>query len=317
MASTSTGDTFRPHHDPEPWVWIDYKLSFCINGAAARTKVRASASTIARAGGRKGPSPGAVHHLIMTTSIPSVIWGSEASWTGAAQIPSQLGPTYHHLKGSQAGRMLFEAKCSIRNQAHIEDGEIQAIREGLTALWVRGTVEQAIHLCVDNLNALLAVGRGPSSRRQYEQNDLEEIESWSLVGCRISWKWTHPTPAYWVTNELTHLQRNASLHHHAPGPEPRYLEDAQYPAGCCWINGRPITQATQRTRSPGPRIYRGTREWPLRGYGAGLTSSTLHHYTRHSCAPVTTNATPAKTRSSTACDWSQHEQRYYMTTRGP
>lgn len=55
----------------------------------------------------------------------------------------------------------------------IEDGERHTIKEGLQALWERGTSNMAIHLCVDNQTALHSLSEGPSGGRDYVWQCLE------------------------------------------------------------------------------------------------------------------------------------------------
>lgn len=45
----------------------------------------------------EGVSPGAIHHLVMTTAIPAIKWESEAWWTGAKHITRNAGPVYNSL----------------------------------------------------------------------------------------------------------------------------------------------------------------------------------------------------------------------------
>lgn len=70
-------------------IHICHWMSFRAQAAAASTKARSSGGIIARATGRKGVSPGALHHLTTTTTNRGTRWGSEVWWTGAADITYQ------------------------------------------------------------------------------------------------------------------------------------------------------------------------------------------------------------------------------------
>lgn len=73
-------------------VWIDRRLSFKKHAAMAAVNTRRTAGFLWCIVKRKGVTPGAIHHLAMTTSVPTMLWESEAWWTGAQHILGQLGP---------------------------------------------------------------------------------------------------------------------------------------------------------------------------------------------------------------------------------
>lgn len=71
-------------------IWIGHRLSFKAHAVMTTAKTRRWAGFLWRIIKRKGVTPGALHHLATTTTIPAMLWGSEAWWTGAQHIIGQL-----------------------------------------------------------------------------------------------------------------------------------------------------------------------------------------------------------------------------------
>lgn len=51
----------------------------------------------------KGSSAGAIHHLCITATVPTLLRGSKAWWTGARHIVDQVAPTYHTMARTITG----------------------------------------------------------------------------------------------------------------------------------------------------------------------------------------------------------------------
>lgn len=64
-------------------VWLDHRLSVRIHAASARSRTRTNCSFLNQSSKRKGASPGAIHNLATTTTLPRMLSGSEVWWTGA------------------------------------------------------------------------------------------------------------------------------------------------------------------------------------------------------------------------------------------
>lgn len=75
-------------------VFIDHKLSFHIQVAAAGAKTRSLASILAKLRKRKGATRTALHYLATTAIILTILRGLEAWWTGAENITRQLAPSH-------------------------------------------------------------------------------------------------------------------------------------------------------------------------------------------------------------------------------
>lgn len=84
-------------------VWIDHRLSLHTHSAAANSRTRTGCGMFNSISNRKGASPGALHNLAKTITIPRILWGSGIWWTGAGQILKQLGPAYHSNAGCNTG----------------------------------------------------------------------------------------------------------------------------------------------------------------------------------------------------------------------
>lgn len=78
-------------------VWIDHRLSFKVHAATAAANRRRSAGFLWRIVKRKGITPRTLHHLAMTTTVPPMLRGSEAWWTGAQHILGQLATAYNTM----------------------------------------------------------------------------------------------------------------------------------------------------------------------------------------------------------------------------
>lgn len=78
-------------------MWIDHRLSFKIHAAAVNATTRQAAGFLWRITKRRRVTPGAIHHLAITTTIPAMLWGSEAWWMGALHVLTCIQPAYHAI----------------------------------------------------------------------------------------------------------------------------------------------------------------------------------------------------------------------------
>lgn len=74
-------------------VLLDHHLTFGMNIAVSCAEARINGSMIARTCKKEGASSNALHHLINTATLPTLLWGAEVWWTGAAHVICKLGPT--------------------------------------------------------------------------------------------------------------------------------------------------------------------------------------------------------------------------------
>lgn len=78
-------------------VWLDHHLSFKYHLAFTASRTRNSTYSLGRITQRKGVTPGSIHQIAHSLTIPTMLWGAEFWWTGAAHILSQLGPMYNNI----------------------------------------------------------------------------------------------------------------------------------------------------------------------------------------------------------------------------
>lgn len=84
--------------------------------------------------------------------------------------------------------MLFQGHCQIWTKTDIEDGEINAIQEGLRCLIDPDANNRVIVLCADNQNAQKALAGGPTAKREYVKACLEDVNILRQKGCKIKGK---------------------------------------------------------------------------------------------------------------------------------
>ncbi|KAL0630628.1 hypothetical protein Q9L58_010526 [Maublancomyces gigas] len=100
-----------------------------------------------------------------------------------------MSSVWHCVKITKQGReTMFERACQLGPKAHIEDGEIHAIEEGLSRLGE--TKEKDISLCFDNQNARKALAGRPTAGREDVRGFLEDVKILQQGGCSVRGKWT-------------------------------------------------------------------------------------------------------------------------------
>lgn len=79
------------------WITIDQKLTFREQISISVSKVRSLLLYIQRMAFTRGASMTSLHHLATTLLIPTILWGSEVSWTGARHIVDNITTTNHRI----------------------------------------------------------------------------------------------------------------------------------------------------------------------------------------------------------------------------
>ncbi|KAH0605310.1 uncharacterized protein H6S33_004532 [Morchella sextelata] len=101
-------------------VWIDSTLSFRPHIEAAIAKGLKALHQIRNTACLPGITVKTIHHLVTQGFLPSLLYGSEAWWTGADHIIRSLEPLYKKLPGKYGTRILCTDATHPNNESLIE-----------------------------------------------------------------------------------------------------------------------------------------------------------------------------------------------------